>query len=204
MEPACMSRRRKPRPVTLAEACPGIEVVQAEVADPYDGKPLKVSKNARVHPLDHMAHRGRLTDAQKMVGDRFLAVWDRSQIGGARAIDYERVKVDVSFVYRGLDEGAMQATAELGSICRAIGRRAYVLLVHVIGHREGIFDLARRLDGRVDQKQAEHLSKSIREALDDLADHFGVAKGRPAQQRPYVRMIKPFRGKIALEDEDGD
>jgi hypothetical protein len=196
-----LSKRRKGKPVTLAEARPGIEVVQVQVADPYDGKPLTVSKNARVHPLDHMASRGRLTDAQKVAGDRFLEIFDSSQIGGAQAIDYSRVKVDVSFVYRGLDEGAMQATDELSAICRALGKRAYTLLVRIIGHRLGVFDLARQSNGHVDRKLANHLSDSIKEALDDLSEHFGSATGKAKPQQPYVRVIQPFRGKITVEDD---
>lgn len=187
---------RKKKRITTAK--PGVEVVLTNVADPYDGKPLTVAKNARVHPLDQMQARGRLTDAQKAAGDRFLAIYDRSQIGGARAIDYSQLKVDVSFVHRGLDPSVMAATNQMTMICQAVGRRAYKLLVLVIGQRHGIFDLARRLDGTVDRPHAEHLSRSFKESLDDLADHFGVAKGRNGHARPYTREIKPFVGKIDL------
>lgn len=197
-----MPRKRK-KPVTLATAArPGIEVVAAVVRDPYDGRPLTVAKNARVHPLDHMLARGRLTEAQKAAGDRFLEIWDRAEIGGARAIDYGRVKVDVSFEYRGLDPAVMGATDKLAGICGALGRRAYMLLVHVIGMRMSIFDLARRADGTVDQALGRHLSASVKDALDDLIDHFGVAKGAPRRSPPFERKIKPHVGKIPLDDAE--
>lgn len=195
-----MGRRRDRKP-TLAStaACAGVEIQSVTVRDPYDGRDLVVAKNVRTHPLDHMAARGRLSAAQKAAGDRFLAIWDRSQIGGARAIDYSRLRVDVSFAHSGLDASVAAATDHLRAICRDIGKRAYRLLVLVIGGRMAVFDLARRLDGTVDDHEARHVSACLREALDDLADHFGVAKGAAKPLPPYERRIKPFVGKIDVE-----
>lgn len=195
--------QRKKEKVTLAKTTAAklttSEIVNVQVSDPFEPeKNLSVAKNIRVHPLDQMSARGRISEAQKSAGDRFLAIYDRSQIGGAKAIDYSTVKVDVSFSYDGLDEDAMKATDMLKEICLDVGKRSYGLLVKIIGHRLGLFDLARRLDGTVDRDHAEHLSKSLKEALDDLDDYFGVAEGKPAPRAPYRRVIPELHGKIDL------
>lgn len=199
-----MAKARKRKPVTIAGPGRfGIEIEAATVADPFDGTALRVAKNVRVHPLDTMRARGRLTEAQKAAGDRFLAIYDRSQIGGARAIDYSRLKVDVSFSYDGLDEGAAAATSMLADVCREVGRRTYVLLVRVIGQRLAFWDMARRLDGTVDQAEAEHVAWAFGKAIDDLADYFGCAKGAVVKAAPYRREVRPHAGKIEIEVVEG-
>jgi hypothetical protein len=200
-----MGRKRKAKPVTLAR--PGTEIAQATVPDPYNPeRPSVVTKNIRTHPLDHMLARGRLTEAQKTAGDRFLALWDRSHTGGMRALDPTRVKVDVSFVPTGVDDRAMAAVRELERVCGSVGKRAYVLLARVIGLRMGFWDMARRPDASVDQAEAEHLAWAFRGALDDLTEFFGVARGKAREAAAYQREVKPLVGKIEVvrvEAEEG-
>jgi hypothetical protein len=197
-----MGRNRKRKTITLAPtaACAGIEIEHVVVQDPYEPeKPRLVAKNIRTHPLDQMLARGRLSETQKAAGDRFLALWDRSQIGGTRAIDYTRVKVDESRTFRDLDDRALAAARELERVRLSLGQRAYALLAQVIGERKGFWDLARRPDGKVERAHAEHLAWSFRDAIDDLIDFFGVARGKVRTTPPYERAVRPFTGKIELE-----
>jgi hypothetical protein len=200
-----MGRKRKARPVTLAR--PGTEIAHVTVPDPADPEKLTVvTKNIRAHPLDHMLARGRLTEAQKAAGDRFLTLWDRSQAGGIRALDPTRVKVDVSFIPMGLDDAALTAGRELERVCASVGKRAYGLLARVIGQRSSFWDMARRPDGSVDQAEAEHLAWAFRGALDDLVAFFGVARGKVRPLAPYERAVRPLVGKIEVvpvADEEG-
>lgn len=159
-----------------------MEFGSVAIIDPYSGKVEIKARNIRNHPLDHMMARGRITDAQLEAGNRFLLIWERSEIGGARAIDPGQIKVDTSYWHRGLALGVMAATADLNAIETKLGRRAYTLLVRIIGHRQSPFDLVRDAGGGVYAPAAAHISASFKEALDDLAVHFGCAKG-PRRRR---------------------
>lgn len=196
-----MGNRRKKRPVSVAGNNGKIEIEFTQVPDPYEpGKMLDVAKNVRVHPLDALRARDRINDAQKAAGDRFLAIYDRAEIGGARAIDYSRVKVDVSFEHRGLDPGVAVATDELIAIRRQIGKRPYALLCRVIGERISLRTMASAVDAHDRQLKhldwpsrdtVSHMYRSLQEALDDLADHFGVAKG---VEKSTIRAYDEERG----------
>jgi len=187
------------KPVSVA-FCPGIERVAATVADPYDGRKLRVVKNSRVHPLDEMAHRKRISPLQKAAGDRFLEVWDQAEIGGARAIDYAQVKVDMSFTHRGLDPKVAGAIQQLKAICQLVGRRPYGMLVMVIGHRKTISELAVGLDDSSRKEAVTYCSMTFKRSLDDLADHFDLrVRARVAFLGPeYHRVIRPF-GKRKID-----
>lgn len=183
--------RKKPK-ITLPGRNAAIEIAPVEVMDPYDGKPLTVMKNVRVHPLDTMLKHGKITDAQKTAGDKFLEIFDKSEIGGARAIDYERVKVDVSFQHRGIEPSVAESLQKLTAIHRTLGRRAFSILVQVIGLRVTPYDLAKERD-QIDPPSRDsigYFTTSFRLALDDLAEHFGVARG--PERRGYVEKRRPI------------
>ncbi len=163
--------------VSLA-GCGGAEYAVVKIADPYQPEePLAVVKNIRVHPLDYLEKRGRVTTAQKAAGDWFLEIYERAEIGGARAIDYERVKVDVSFVHRGIPKETAEAVQQLAAIRLAIGATFYRVLLKIIGEKMMPADLGREWD-----KPWKLVAGVFRLALDDLADFRGAAKG-PAKGR---------------------
>jgi hypothetical protein len=166
-------KSRKKKPVTLPGRNSAIELAEDKVLDPYDGKPLDVVRNTRVHPLDYLKAHGRITFEQKAAGDAFLAIYDKAEIGGARAIDYERVKVDVSFVHRGIPAGTAEAIQNLAAIRLAVGPRPYKILLMVIGERQMPSEIAER-------NWCSHnaISQILKWALDDLIDFLGAAQGR--------------------------
>lgn len=177
-----MSKRKK-KSITLPLVGFGrnIEVHIVEVADPYEpAKKLTVAKNVNTHPLDHLLSRELISADQKSAGDAFLKLYERAEIGGAQAIDYSRVKVDVSFQHRGLDPAASSAIDELEEIRGVVGKRAYGMLWEVIGRRRSTHDLACEIDGVFPQQRTKRfILDTLRCALDDLAEHFQVyARGR--------------------------
>lgn len=178
-----MARKRK-KPITLPSVGfnGNIEIHFAEVEDPFEkGKRLSVAKNVATHPLDHLLARSHITIDQKAAGDRFLRLYEDAEIGGARAIDYSRVKVDVSFQHKGLNPRAGKAIDELEAIRAIVGRRSYGLLWEVIGRRRSPHQIAAEIDKAEigSRRTREFILTSLRHSLDDLAGHFGVAaRGR--------------------------
>ena len=186
-------RKRKPKPITVATGQSlNLLVRPTEVDDPYEtGKPLIVMKNMRVTSLDFIHSRGRLghldniehkhqANARKLAGDKFQGIFEQAQIGGAKAFDYSALKVDTSFVHRGIDESVMIAVATLSAIRTDVGKHYFDLLWHIIGLNRSIFDLASSHDGNgiSSRETRRELYHELRLALDALIDFFGVAKGR--------------------------
>ena len=187
------------KPVSLARFSPaGVQIVKARVEDPYEpGEKLPVLKNIRVHPVDHLLARRKITPIQADAANRFLQLYDRAVIGAARAIDYSIPKVDVSHTARGIAMGAAGATAALLKIRAEVGDRVYLVLRQLIGERA---NPARMASAMREWRKAKTLYAEIRIALNALVSYWGMdrrAKAKP--QEEYVREIKPFTGPLEVE-----
>lgn len=178
-----MTRRKKKKAVSLSPGYNGgLELAPVVVDDPFEkGEQLIVMKNTRTHPLDHLLARGHINVVQFTAGNSFLAIYEQAEIGGAGAIDYSATKVDTSFVHRGIPEGTAEAVMSLAQLSRALGRRGYAMCCKVIGARLGLHDYAGQIDrsGLPSHRTKLFVHDYFRSVLDDLADHFGSAVGKP-------------------------
>lgn len=178
-----MTRRRKP-PVTLP-VLGGRQVALVEVADPYEaGRKRVVARNLAVHPATWMHARRLIDDAQHAAAVRVMQLYEQAEIGGSRAIDYGRVRVDGGQLSDPLAEDVYSARRALVGVRRACGETGYVVVMAVMGEGTPIERLARErpaLARGLTGKRAEgYISGRLREALDDLVRHWGmVAMGRP-------------------------
>lgn len=165
-----------------------MEAAPAIVADPYEpGKTVEVQRNIAASPLTAIFARGRLqgehdsaddAEARYVAGQRFRALYERAEMGGARAIDYSRAKVDTSFAYRGIPESAGEAMRELAAIAKAIGDR-FTILHGIIGEEVRFMAWADRdAGGQASTTHRLDCYQRLRDALDALIWHWGVAKGR--------------------------
>ena len=182
--------RRKLRPVTLPPGFNGdIDLQMVDMPDPFEpSKTIRIVKNTRTHPLDHLHAKGQITDAQLAAGNRFLQLFEDAEIGGARAIDYERVKVDISFQHAGISPDVARAIEELKAVERSLGKRTYLITRMIIGQRITPFELAREKD-RCEipsRRTREYFTARFRDILDELADHFGSARG---PERSTIRVV---------------
>lgn len=179
-----MSKKRKKTPSlpVIGRASSNVDLGVVDVPDPFEpGKTIRVLKNQAVTPLDHLQARGALTTDQKAAGDRFLALYEAAEIGGARAIDYSRVKVDVSFEHKGLNPRVGEAIDQLDAIRAIVGKRQYQLLWDIIGRRQSPHQMAADWDRAAigSRRTREFILTSLRNSLDDLTAHFDVvAQGR--------------------------
>jgi hypothetical protein len=182
-----MARPRKTKPTLPMhigrEPGNGPVLIPASVPDPYEpDKPLRVVKNARSSAVYTLYVRKRLgppddAEARLEAAKRFMAVFERAEIGGASAIDYSRAKVDVSFRYSGVADSTIEAIRELADI-RASLRRHYPLIEKVCGVGLSLDEVARSIQGGAPSWRTKaQLSDWLRDGLDMLIDHFGVACG---------------------------
>lgn len=169
-------------------------IIAGTVPDPYEpGKTLGVVKNARSSAVDALNARKRLgppelAEARLRAAKTFMGIFEDAMIGGASAVDYGRVKVDVSFRYSGIADHTLCAIHALADVRRAL-RRHYELVEAVCGVGLSLEEIATRMRGGPPSRRYKlALAQTLRDGLDKLADHFGVAHG-------------PVRGRIVAYRE---
>lgn len=143
-----MSRKRKVT-ITLATSR-HVELGEGLVDDPYEkGAKLRVIRNVREHPVSHLHARGVLSESQRIAGEAFRSNYERAVLGGSRAIDYSRVRVDGGLPAEPLTEAAQRATQWLNDVARqsGCGLRGYAILTHVCGEGHGLETTAKMLRG---------------------------------------------------------
>lgn len=146
------------------------QLVLREVADPYDGEHLTVIGNVLESPLALLRHRGMISEGEKLAGDRFRAIYERSIIGGARAIDYRQPKVDGGTLFDPLHSSSAEAARTLKGVARIVGEIDFRLLVAVVGEGRRIVDVA----GQGASTRARlHCGARLRDALHLLAVRWG-------------------------------
>lgn len=178
-----MSRRKAPT-VTLATTMQQIIVI-GEVVDPYEtNKKAKAAVNVREHALAYLRHLERLSDEQFLAGNEFRKNYEAAVLGGFKAIDYSRVRVDGGQLSDPLTERAQAAHKWLNEVARlpGIGPVGYSLLSRIAGEGESIGHVAKTWPGESrmsSQRMEGFISGRLTECLDLLVDHLGlVARGK--------------------------
>jgi len=197
-------RKRKKQPITLAGAN-GRIIEAVEVQDPFErpGIMAKVSRATNHSPLDYLLARGRLESpgdradsgqARHIAGTRMQGIYERAGGRGAGAIDYSRVKVDVSMIYRGTPDQQAEALSELAAIRAKIGAHDYAMLHAICCEQVNFMDYVNGQFPQAGRQTRLDAYARLREALDGLIGYFGVAVGK-------FSTIKAYR-KPAVSSED--
>ena len=189
--------KRKQKPVKLAAPSAGMvagrRAEAVDVDDPYQemGKPkasVRVYRYIAATPLLAIYKRGRLqtgSENDAVAANRYAAgevlrsIYERAEIGGSRAIDYSRVKVDISFAHPEIAPATMDALTRLSGVRKELGD-LYPILDAVVC-RETRFEAYLRQKVHRDPSRDERLEfyRELRDALDSLVDYFA----RPARRR---------------------
>lgn len=127
--------------------------------------------------------KGR-TEAQTLAAARFRGLYERSQLGGPKALDYGAVKVDVS----GPSESAVfeigdQARREYIGAVQRLGMIKSSIVEKVVCHDMSVRDLAKAYGAGEGGAARDRMTKQIREAIDDLTEHFGYAGRAPERTK---------------------
>lgn len=161
----------------------GIEIERVKVLDPYEpDKLLTVERNTRTDPIEHMWSRKLLDQPQYQAANKFMSLWERAAFGGAKAIDYREEKVDVSGFRSAVPMAAIDAQSSLRDARRELGRESYSVIVAVAGERHTIEDVAKGFY-RGSRSDQEFISRLLKIALSELADHWGYSSTAPIRRK---------------------
>jgi hypothetical protein len=145
------------------------------------GRAVKVEVDIRLASLIGGLARMRRTPAQEQAAARYRGLWERAQIGGARATDYSAVRVDSS----GPSEAAVWEMGEdarrgYGAAVRALGMVGSAVVEKVVCHEMSVRQAAEALGWGQGGAGRSRVLRLLREALAVLALHFqeaGVVRG---------------------------
>lgn len=138
------------------------------------------------------------TEAQTLAAIRYNNLFERSQIGGARAIDYEAVKVDTSGPQQDQITASMDdARREATDARKALGKRAASIVDAVVINGSSIRRLAKILNYGDSGKARRKAEKELLDAMNVLVDFF---KLDPA---PRMRTHSWRDGSRAVIIRDG-
>ena len=194
-------RKRKGKPVTIAGA-DGRKIETVKVQDPYGlpGVTADVKRAINHSPLDYLLARGRLHDASEtaedgqarhIAGTRLQGLYERAGGRGAGAIDYARVKVDVSMSYSGTPEGQAIALSELAAIRNDLGANDYDMLHKVCCEQVPFMAWVERTWPGAGRQTRLDAYERLRLALDNLVGYFGVAVGKKSSIRAFHMEQSP-------------
>lgn len=173
-----MSRKRKVT-ITLATSR-HVELAEGLVDDPYEaGAKLRVIRNVREHPISHLHARGVISESQRIAGEAFRSNYERAVLGGSKAIDYSRVRVDGGLPAEPLSEAAQRATQWLTDVAKhsGCGLRGYTILTHVCGEGHGLQATAKMLRGSGcpgGMQGIGYVQALLVDSLERLIQHLGM------------------------------
>ena len=120
------------------------------------------------------------TEAQTLAAARFRGLYERAQLGGPKSLDYSAVKVDVS----GPSETAVleigeQARREYMGAVQRLGMIRSNIAECIIVHDLSVRELATQIGEGQGGAARDRTTKAIKDAVDELAEHFGYAGSAP-------------------------
>lgn len=140
---------------------------------PHVGK-VSVAMNM-VEYVGGLARLAGASEMQIMAAARYRMAFERAQIGGARAVDYEAVKVDTSGPRQEMLFGSRaDALDAYKAAVRHLGMIQSSIVERVVCHDQSLTH--RGMGARARQRAKEELF----EALDALAVHFKLTTKRAA------------------------
>ena len=144
-------------------------VAPVEIDDPYEpGAKIIALQSLRDSPLNYMRARGQIDEAQYNAGKKLQAFYERAEIGGLRAIDPTRAKVDGGRVTETLTESVQDAIQQVIALERVLGTEGASLARHVLCYGYGIAQCA-QMRGMTGQLYTKYVGILFREVLETLA-----------------------------------
>jgi hypothetical protein len=152
------------------------DVVAEEVDDPYEpGATILVMRSLRHDPIAAMWKKGHIDECQYRAGREWQKAYEFAEIGGARAIDYTRDKVDGGQIAQPtVSDKQARAIADLTKSAKALGDYGSSIVYDVLACHMTIAQTANR---RMMTSEAElkFIGRRFRECLDTIAIVFGLA-----------------------------
>ena len=152
------------------------DVAAEEVDDPYEqGATILVLRNLRDDPIAAMRNKGYVDECQYMAARHWQKAYELAEIGGAKAIDYSRAKVDGGGIPQAtVSDVQARAFADLTKARTALGEYGSSVVHDVLaGHMTIQACAERRM--MVREIEINYVGRRFRECLDTMAKIFGYA-----------------------------
>ncbi len=142
--------------------------------------------------------KGR-TEAQFLAAARYCHLYERSQIGGARATDYTQVRVDTSGPRQDQVTGRQDDDrAELDLARKAMGERATSIVDQVVVYGASIRSLAEKMGHGSGGQGRRRAERELLDALDVLVDCFGLL---PQRDKRAHKWSDGSKARIMREED---
>jgi hypothetical protein len=169
---------------SVTNVVPFRKLAHRVVQDPYTGERQSSLVNNRGDLLGAMrAKRVLKHDWQLAVARHIEQAFERSQVGGVKAMDFSREPVDGGQIARdGYHDGHKRAYETLAKARQALGADTYKLIETVLRDRHSLTDVA-SMTGH----PYELVRERFRTALTTLAETFGLSGQAPSRKTPQDR-----------------
>jgi hypothetical protein len=166
-------RPAKPKPVSL----PHIGLIEVDnplfgskhATDDVTSRRIITGYNHRESFIGFLYGKRKITDAERMAGDKVRKAFETMGGAGAQAIDYSRAKVDGGKIADPISVRQLEAGSVLRDCHKTLGAAGHDLVIKLCGECQWPKDLTR------DERKQDYLSMRLRECLETLSVHWGYA-----------------------------
>lgn len=157
-------------------------VAEGEVETKHEER--KLTPHNMVILIGGLARVRTKSEEHVLAAIRYGNLFDRAQIGGARATDYSQVRVDTSGPKQDqISASQDDARTVLEGARRCLGPRATSIVEMVVVGGSSVRQLARRLEYGESGKGRRKAEAELMRAMDALVGHFKLDP--PAKSRPH-------------------
>jgi hypothetical protein len=152
------------------------KVAAAVADDPYEpGAKITVLRSLRDDPLAAMHNAKQIDQAQFIAGRHWQRAFELTSVGGVRAVDLTRERVDGGGIPQPtLSDAQVRAFADLKRAMSALGLEGESLVKDFLGRGLTLRDIGARRGVRGERARG-YIGWRLRECLDTLAVEFGYA-----------------------------
>jgi hypothetical protein len=152
------------------------DVAPITVDDPHEqGAQIVVMRSLRDDPLGALHAANQIDEVQYLAGRHWQKAYELAEIGGARAIDYSRAKVDGGGIPQAtVSDVQARAFNDLSIARKALGDYGASIVYDVLGRHLTIKEVAyRRMMNR--EREVLYIGGRFRECLDTMSIIYGYA-----------------------------
>ena len=179
-KPRLMVVNRSEVHVRLATELTHQDVAAIDVDDPYEAEgKIRVLRSLRDDPLAALHASHQIDEVQYLAGRHWQKAYELAEIGGARAIDYSRAKVDGGGIPQPtISDVQARAFNDLSNARKGLGDYGTSVVYDILACHLTIKDCANRRM-MVSEAEVKYIGRRFRECLDHMAIIFGYST-RPA------------------------
>lgn len=144
--------------------------------DPYEpGAKLRVLRSLRNDPLAAMHNAKQIDQAQFVAGRHWQHAFELVEVGGVRAVDLTRERVDGGSIPQAtISDAQIRAFGDLTRATTALGLEGDSMIRDFLGRGLCLRDIAVRRSAH-SERERNYIGYRLRECLNTLATEFGYA-----------------------------